>query len=175
MPDYRFIDKVSAAANLTANALVVGDDGAKGIKALALGAANLKLFMNAAGTANEYASGITITTFTRDTATASGDQAITGVGFKPSNAIFIATVNDSAGRMSIGLDNGTAKLTMIDYYNTTANTYYIVNTKSIYIDDGAGVRYSGLISALGADGCTITWTREGEPTGTITVAAIFFR
>ena len=32
MPNYRFIDKVSAAANLTANALIVGDGGAKGVK-----------------------------------------------------------------------------------------------------------------------------------------------
>jgi len=32
MPNYRFIDKVSAAANLTANTVVVGDDGAKGVK-----------------------------------------------------------------------------------------------------------------------------------------------
>jgi len=45
---------------------------------LAKGGANLKYFMNAAGTLPEWASGIKIGTFDRDTATATGTQAISG-------------------------------------------------------------------------------------------------
>ena len=174
MPDYRFIDKVSAAANITANAIVVGDDGAKGIKALALGAANLKLFMNAAGTANEYASGMKIGTFTKNTADASGDQAITGVGFKPSKIIFFVMV-DSTSEMSIGLDDGTLHYVLSDYYAFTAGDWSYRATASIELLQAAGISSLGVITAIGADGFTITWTKTGAKTGTATIIYMAFR
>ena len=45
---------VTAAANLTANALIVGDDGAKGVKTLALGGALALARVNSAGNAVEF-------------------------------------------------------------------------------------------------------------------------
>jgi len=67
----------------------------------ALGAANLKQFMDAAGTAAEWATGSYSGTFTRAMDAASGDVAYTGVGFKPSAIIIIATL--VAKSYSVGL------------------------------------------------------------------------
>ena len=165
---------VSAAANLTAEALAVGADGAKGIKALALGAANLKLFMNAAGSANEYANGTFIGTITYDTATASGDQAITGVGFKPSRILLLTCV-DSTSQVSVGLDDGTNHYCIINYNAVAAGQWTIRTAYSIELQQSVGVLSGGIVSALGADGFTITWTKTGAKTGKAYIHYIAFR
>jgi len=170
MPNYRFIDKVSAAANLTAEALAVGADGAKGVKALALGAANLKLFMNAAGTANEYASGIKIGTFTHDVSTTTGDKAITGVGFKPSAIIFVGTLA-GYGTM-IGFDDATTRLATLTYGTTP--TYNVNTSYSLWISDGTNT-VTGVVKSLDSDGFTLTITKANSPTGTATFGYLAFR
>jgi len=168
---------VTAAANLTANALTVGDDGAKGVKALALGAANLKLFMNAAGTANEYAAGISIIAFTRVMSVASGDVAYTGAGFKPSGTILIATVNQGANIFSIGLAHSISENT-ISLVPRTVPIWLINAGVIIYIEsdaaDGSMVQYA-LAKSMDVDGMTATWTKVGLPTSTITGYILFFR
>jgi hypothetical protein len=109
-------------------------------------------------------------TFTRDTATASGTQAITGVGFQPTNVIFFMD-EDASAEASWGMDNG-----------TTASSVFAQSTgawnraaSSIYDYEGGGVNYSGVISAFGADGFTITWTRTSTPTGTLNISYIAFK
>lgn len=159
---------VTAAANLTANALIVGDDGAKGIKALALGAANLKLFINAAGTANEYASGMKIGTFSIDTATASGDQAISGVGFKPSHLEFLGAVVGTS-ESCIGFSDGTLNYCLGNSHAQAADTWTSYSNSAIVLVQDTGINYQGDVSALGADGFTITWTKTGAKTGTVTM------
>jgi len=137
----------------------------------ALGAANLKQFMNAAGTAPEWANGMNCGLFTRNIEVASGDQVITGVNFKPSQLIFLMSM-ESSTIFSLGFDNGSISLYVslkdsVVWNNDT--TYSILAYHSI--DN----YYKGLISALGSDGFTITWTKIGTPTGTIDVHYLALR
>jgi len=162
---------VTAAANLTANALVCGDGGVKGIKALALGAANLKLFMNAAGTTNEYASGVKIIIISRDTVIATGTQAITGVGFKPSSveALMVKDGNDEA---SIGFSDGSTEAAI---FLLPGGITWNGSGSFIYDYQAAGLTYVGTIQSFDVDGCTIAWVRTGAIGGTIDIKLKFHR
>ncbi len=165
---------VTAAANITDEALAVGDGGAKGIKVLALGAANLKLFVNAAGNANEYASGFKIGTFTRDTAVATGTQAITGLGFKPSHVIFLVSTSNTA-QVSIGFDSGSLAYCVQNKQGVAADTWGIDTTYSILLFQTDVKYYAGKLTALGSDGFTVSWVKEGDKTGTATISYMAFR
>lgn len=157
---------VTAAANLTANAIIVGDDGAKGVKKLTLGAADLKLFMNAAGSANEYAIGLYVGSFTRDITTATGTQAVTGVGFKPSTIICFSSTAAN-GQYSVGFDdlaNLAGCFTGVDAANpnfTDGGAY------SVYVYVSAGNDYKGKVKSFDADGFTFSWTKTGTPSGNV--------
>ena len=144
------------------------------LSATALGAANLQFFMNAAGNAPEWETGIKIGTFQRDQATASGTQAITGVGFKPSHVIFLA-VQQTSFECSIGFDNGTIAYSILNYGAAVAGQWAEGGGSSIYLYEGAGTYYIGNISALESDGFTITWARTGAPTGTGIIYFMAFR
>lgn len=134
------------------------------------GAASLKMFMNAGATAPEWAVGMKIGTFTRDTSIATGTQAVSGVGFKPSHVIFMA-VQEGAVEFSIGFDDGTLKSAIANYATAWARSSVV----SIFDYQSSGNYYRGLITTLGVDGFTITWTRTGTPTGTIDVYYLAFR
>lgn len=142
------------------------------LSATALGAADLKFFMNAAGDAPEWASGIKINSFTRDMAAASGNVDYTGVGFKPSHVIFLAA--DGLLSMCIGLDNGTTPFVLGRYY-TAAWVLQVGQSRSLFIYSEAGKAYGGYIYSLNADGFTIAWTKTGEITGTLAAAYAAFR
>ena len=150
-----------------------GDGGAKGIKALALGAANLKLFVNAAGNAPEWASGVKIGFTTWDTANATGTQEITGVGFKPSAVLVLVSVI-STSQGSIGLSNGSLDYCIYNAHSDGADQWGY-DTSVIHLRQ-AGVIYTRSdITALGADGFTFTHTKGGAKTGTANIIYILFR
>jgi len=171
-----FDQAVSQASSPTFAGITIGSlagiiKGASGVlSALALGTADLKLFMNAAGTDIEFASGIKIGYFTYDLSTASGTQAITGVGFKPSHIIFIGGTGD-ANQTTIGIDNGTTKLCHYLY----TGSFYVNTNFSIASTPGASDYQTGLITTLGSDGFTLTWTKTGSPTGTLSLNYLAFR
>ena len=102
--------------------------------------------------------GVKIGESTRD---AGGDQVITGVGFQPSVVIFVAADAVAANRnWSIGFDDGTIHPRIYQYDNGTAMSWNAVG--SISIRRGTMNKITGSISALGADGFTITWDLAGE-------------
>ena len=136
--------------------------------------ADKRLFGNAAGNAPEWTTGIKIGTFTRDTAAATGTQAVTGVGFKPSNIIFIGGVTAST-QISIGIDDGTVHYSLVNIEGETATHWALNSTRSIAIIQAAGINYHGNIDSLDSDGFTITWTKAGEKTGTATIYYMAFR
>ena len=107
--------------------------------------------------------------FTRDTTAASGTQAITGVGFTVKAVIFFMTQDEGAGEMSMGLDDGTTPVTIGDVYNDTNNAYGVFTDRSIRDVHSSGNTYNGSVTTLGTDGFTVTWSKAGSPTGTITV------
>ncbi len=113
--------------------------------------------------------------FTRDTATATGTQAVTGVGFKPSSVIFSANIGTTAAASWSGFDDGTIHTTMADYSFGSADTYNVYTDRSIELIIAAGKEYSGLISSMDSDGFTITWTKTSTPTGTATIIYMAFR
>ena len=114
--------------------------------------------------------------FTYDISTASGTQAITGVGFTPVAVIFMGSVNNVAGQASWGFDTLTGRQNMYDNYARTANTYGIDAAASITVmNTGVPDYVNGQISAFGADGFTITWTKANSPTGTLTCRFLALR
>lgn len=141
---------------------------------LALGAANLKLFVNAAGNGLEFSAGIKLFTFTRDTSTASGDVAYTGIGFKPSHAIFMA-VKPGFSPFSIGFDSQAAHYAIGDGNGYTSLAWYNNAAQSIYLITTGSISYYGKVKSWDADGFTITWTKVGAAAGTATIYALLFR
>lgn len=109
--------------------------------------------------------------FTRDIAIADGTQAITGVGFKPSAVIFLAGKSTTTF-MSVGFDDGTSCGRIFDY---TGGNYYTDNVYSVGLFVSGGVDSNAKIVSLDADGFTLTWLKEGAPTGIVTVNYLAFR
>jgi len=140
---------------------------------LAKGAANLKMFMNAAGTAPEWADGYKIGTFTKTMTDSSTTQAITGVGFKPRMIIFIAAISGTyaaAWGFAIGTTGSgiAAAGTTGYYYHNDINVFVIYSPTS-------GDSQAAVINSDDADGFTIGWTKSGSPTGTATIQYIAVR
>lgn len=110
---------------------------------------------------------------TRDASAASGDQSLTGAGFSPTGAVIIAGISSNAAT-SIGFDDGTLRQAIWNAHNSTPNTWGADTNYSIYITTAAGAAYSGVLT-MNPDGVTITWTKTGLPTGTITFTVLAFR
>jgi len=117
-------------------------------------------------------------TFSRDISTASGTQAVTGVGFKPSAIIFIVNVDGSNG-LSLGWDDGTDRNGVLNgdsviednWYNAVSNSL----NAAIFIQTGSGNRYDGKINSFDSDGFTIGWEKTGTTTGTAIIMYLAFR
>lgn len=134
------------------------------LSATALGSANLKFFMNAAGSAPEWAKGLKVGQFSRDTSTASGSQSITGVGFKPSSIIFLAVIPATA-ELSIGLDDYFSHFSIVNNHNITANVWTTA-TASIVLAQTVSIESYASITSFDSDGFTVQWTKTGAKTGT---------
>lgn len=111
---------------------------------------------------------------TRDISTASGNQAVTGVGFVPTAVFLFCSVNTVAG-VSLGFaDSALGGGSVIQA--TDAATVFGVSTNAIYYGNQAGsTGVAGTIGSYDSDGFTIAWTKLGSPTGTLTIKALCFR
>lgn len=101
--------------------------------------------------------------FTRDMTTASGTQAVTGVGFTPTAIIFFGAETADV-EATWGIDDGTTAKDV----NKEATNFQNDGSFSITIDEGSSNTYQGKINSFDADGFTITWTKGGAPSGTLT-------
>ena len=143
---------------------------------LAKGAANLKLFMNAGATAPEWAVGIKLVATTRAHDAASGDQAITGAGFKPSAALVMA--EGSTGKeVSIGIMDASLDNCLCLYENVSGTAGdWVIAAEPISMYEAAGKYQLAVWKSFDADGMTITWTRTGVTAGgTINLSILFIR
>lgn len=130
---------------------------------LASGAADLFLKAQGAGVIPVWETialsdtGVHIGNAVRNTA---GAQVITGVGFTSSIVIFFA-VDGSGGQenLSNGADDGTVHNCV--YYHSDGTAVSLSSTHSIHIEQGGGNSIIGLVSAIGGDGFTLTWTLAG--------------
>ncbi len=162
----------TAVVGLTTPGDILHVSAASKLARLAKGAANYKLFMNAAGLLPEWGVGVKIGSFTR--ATTTGTQAVTGVGFKPSHIIFIANL-PSSDQMSIGFDDGTAHLALYDSSGISLHTYNNLSTDSIVLLVNVSTAYQGQVQSLDADGFTVDWVLTGAISSTANVSYIAFR
>lgn len=160
--------KISAATGLTISSQAQGDilyaSSASAFARLGAGTAGmfLKTLGASANPAWAYAPIFKMGTTTYDLSTASGTQAITGVGFTPRLIIILGNQTGNA-RTSIGIDDGTNHYSI--YMVDAGNAFNSATTTSINAGSGSASQ-SGYVSALGADGFTITWIKTGSPTGT---------
>jgi hypothetical protein len=138
---------------------------------LAKGTANYSLFMNAAGTVPEWGIGLKISSFSRDMSASDGDAAITGTGFKPSGIIFISYVDPVSG--AVGIDDGNGTHGIIMHYG--AGSTYGGSTDSIHFWVSSGNSVSGYVKSMDSDGFTVTYVKQGSPTGTASVFYLAFR
>lgn len=114
-----------------------------------------------------------IGTFTRDLTAAGGTQVISGVGFQPKAVILLASKTDGAGFSSVGIDDET-----LHYAWTYLNGFgsYSQSVLSIVVGADVSNYQSGTVSAMGADGFTVTWAaKTGTPTGTGTIFYLALR
>jgi len=111
--------------------------------------------------------------FQRNLATASGLQAITGVGFKPITGWFWA-IKNAAKEMSVGWQTradgatpATNDATAVQsYYHITSETWTMTYTKAIHlIHASGGGSYSGYVDSWDSDGFTIMWAKDGSTGG----------
>lgn len=118
------------------------------------------------------------TTFfvTRDTSLASGTQAVTGIGFKPSWVMGFVVQNGSPGEMSWGFcDENLVEGVMYDRHNVTANSWDVLNNSIVRVTQSSTDFYAANIQSYDADGFTFNWTKTGSPTGTVNIYMIAFK
>ena len=132
------------------------------IAALAGGAANLKLFMNAGGTVPEWAAGLKVTQDTTHNVATTGNQTLAGAGFTPSAAIIWAQLDDGRAQC-IGITNGTinALIGQAIVYSAgpEPSTSKVV---LLYADTG---KLCAATMTFNSDGGVLAWTTSGTPTG----------
>ena len=138
---------------------------------LAKGTANFKQFMNAAGTAPEWANGIKLGSFTRDAAAEAGDVSYDGVGFKPTILVFFSDF--SATSQSDGISDVTNNYCLL---RLSAPALSYSGTRCIYIANSAGTAHQdAVVKSMDSDGFTLTWAKTFTPTGTASIFYIAFR
>lgn len=107
--------------------------------------------------------------FSRDVSTATGTQEIDGLTFTP-NFLIIFAGNTDLDVASFGATDGTTDICLSNIHNDTA-THWRSET-GIYIRYQTGnvgaSEYLGAHSSFDSDGFTISWTKTGSPTGTLT-------
>ena len=122
--------------------------------------------LSRAGSARRGRSGVG--NFTRNMETASGAQAITGIGYRSSLLFFLA-VNSSGSddEASFGYSNVTTDECICTPTDTTAGPWTQTTAACVNIIKSSVNNYKGQISSVENDGFTMTWTRGGSPTGTL--------
>ena len=112
--------------------------------------------------------------FTRNTSLANGNQAITGVGFSPKGIIFIANITQTSG-FSVGFADNSGGRMVCDTNNNTAGTYMYNASYCLTVNTANNVYSSAYLDSMDSNGFTLTWVKEGSPSGTVTVAYMAFR
>jgi len=117
------------------------------------GAANLEQFMNAAGTAPEWAEGNKSGFISRDLNAAGGNVSYTGIGFKPSLIFGTGIWGNS---FCYWQNDGTSDMEMVIYGTTPI--YYGATDAGIYFMNAAGNQATtAKWASFDIDGFTLTW------------------
>lgn len=108
---------------------------------------------------------------TRDLTAGSGNVAYTGYGFRPTGLIITADRTTTA--MSIGSSEpALAQQAMIIKVNVTPD---IKDGNIVWVEQAAGDYQQAVVSSYDVDGFTLTWTKQGNPTGAADLHVFAFR
>jgi hypothetical protein len=112
----------------------------------------------------------TVVAASRTALAGAGAQAITGAGFAPTSLVVFGVTNGTASA-SWGLGDDAAG---------EGCSYMIANgnvgnssTKLLHIEN-SGTELYCVLTSMDADGCTVTWTKNGSP-GDVYFKILFFR
>ena len=119
-------------------------------------------------TDNDTITGFNTGTFSRDISTASGNQAVTGVGAIPKAILFFMN-GPNANEAYIGGGEAANAGDVLYLNNPAGNSWKVQSSTVIFLFDASGAQYKGVINSFDADGFTIAWTKSGTPTGTINI------
>ena len=126
------------------------------------------LFAQINGATQILGGGFKVGSFTRDTSTASGNQSVTGVGFKP-RALLISGGNTGASWATFaGLTDGTTTGSVQDNGPINGGSYSLTTDLLKFIQSGSDI-YTGSLSSFDSDGFTLSWVKTGSTTGTATM------
>lgn len=153
---------------------IQGVDPRIAMKATATQLSALKLFADSNGDIIAH-SGVKVGSFTRDVSLATGTQAITGVGFKPSAIVFLTSGQGAGNIASWGFDDRVVHEHVSVQGNQLDNYYQDTSNSIVYGVNISVDYYLGVIATLDNDGFTIQWTKVGNPTGTAYVKYMAFR
>jgi len=108
--------------------------------------------------------------FTMDQATATGTQAVTGVGFQPTTIFLWGNQNVSTTfETSWGMDDGSNGKAIATWQPSGAGVFSSVGASLGCYQSGSNYMY-GAINSFDANGFTIGFKKVGSPTGTFIVA-----
>jgi hypothetical protein len=115
-----------------------------------------------------------VVTSTRDASAVDGAVGYTGAGFVPTSVTILANIGSNANARSIGMADS-AKNMIAQYGADTTTSLNLDSTKIIYIVTAAAAIETAIVTSYDADGVTLTWTKSGSPTGTISLGFIFYK
>lgn len=114
---------------------------------------------------------IKVGSFTRDVSTASGNQAVTGVGFEPDLIMVFGGSTGNSWFTFAGASDGSTAGSIQDNGPVNGGSYSVTADLLKFIQSGSD-NYVGALNSFDADGFTIGWTKTGSPTGTATIKYI---
>ncbi len=105
---------------------------------------------------------------TKNTADATGNQAITGIGFTP-RLLELKIEVGGTSQMSIGEADGTIQQCIYDQSASLADTWTAATVNCGYLIQTAAIFSAVTLVSFDADGFTLGWTKTGAKTGTATI------
>lgn len=130
---------------------------------LGIGAAGLKLFVNAAANGFNFSTGFKLISLQRDISLAAEVIAYTGVGFKPSACIIFSIINTSP-LYSFGFSDLTNDYCLYSLPSSGSDYMSSSNANCIFLVTSPGnIQYAD-IDSFDSDGLSINWKRWGTPT-----------
>ena len=147
------------------------------VTALAAGTAGYSLFAGGAGANPAWGESVKVGSFTRDISLATGNQSITGVGFKPRAVVLLLGGSGGTSTLSAGFSDAAGAGCFANNYGGTGGTFATLPNAAFAIAaGGAGANYASAgVLTMDSDGFTIPWTKAGSPTGTVTVYYLALR
>ena len=124
---------------------------------------------------NSGVSAFGTTTFNLTTATG-GTASITSIGFTPSLCLVFSAVN-LTGTASFGFSNGTSQYCILSQSTVSAGTYGLTTSFCVSALTGAATFQQATVafSSASSGTATFTFTKNGSPSGTLTLLCLFFK